>query len=64
MTTDSNENRFEVSADWMKACGKGDAAASFPVVRTYMAGHLPFAVLDMGNGHTWEVCAAWRGRFI
>lgn len=62
--TNYGEGRFEVSADWMKACGYGDAATVFPVIRSYMAGHLPFAVLDMGNGRTWEVCAEWRGRFI
>lgn len=55
---------FEVSADWMKACGKGDEAKAFPVIHSYMAGHLPFVDLDMGNGRTWTVCAEWRGRFI
>ena len=55
---------FEVSAEWMAACGKGNSAKVFPVVRSWMARHLPFVTLDMGNGHTWDVCAEWRGRFI
>jgi hypothetical protein len=58
------EGKFEVSGDWLKACGFGDEAKVFPVIRTWMAGPLPFALLDMGNGRTWEVCTAWRGRFV
>ena len=56
--------KFEVSASWMKACGYGDTAKVFDVVRSYMSGHLPFVDLDLGNGQTWTVCAAWRGRFV
>lgn len=55
---------FEVSADWMKATGKGDEAKTFPVLRSWMAGHLPFAELALGDGRKWEVCTAWRGRFV
>jgi hypothetical protein len=58
------EAMFEVSAEWMKACGYGDEAKAFPVIRTWDARLLPFAELDMGNGRTWDVCTEWRGRFI
>jgi len=55
---------FEVSASWMKACGKGDEAKVFPVLRSWMAGHLPFVEVELEDGRKWEVCAEWRGRFV
>jgi hypothetical protein len=58
-----NEGRFEVSAAWMKACGKGEAAKVFPCKQIYIKGGLTFADLD-DNGHTWTVIADWRGRFV
>lgn len=59
-----NRSMFEVSAEWMKTCGKGDEAKAFPVIRTWEVRLLPFAELDLGDGRSWEVCTAWRGRFI
>lgn len=55
---------FEVSAQWMKACGYGDKAKVFPVLRTYECGGWCFADLDMGNGEVWIVNTEWRGRFV
>ncbi len=55
---------FEVSAAWMKACGRGDEAKTFPVVRMWMAGHLPFVAVRLDDGREWELCAEWRGRFV
>ena len=54
---------FEVSADWMKACGKGNEAKRFRVIRTWDAGLLAFAELD-DNGHPWTVNTEWRGKFV
>jgi hypothetical protein len=59
-----SEGQFRVSAEWMKATGQGEEAKTFPVVRSYMSGHLPFAELDLGNGRTWTVCAEWRGEYV
>ncbi len=56
-------NKFEVSADWMKACGLGDEAKAFNVIRSYERGFLPFVDLDR-DGIEWTVCAEWRGRYI
>lgn len=58
------EGFFEVSADWMKACGKGDKAKAFPVIRSWMAGHMPFVAVRLEDGRDWELNAEWRGRFI
>ena len=58
------EGLFEVSAVWMKACGKGEDAKVFSVVRSYMAGHMPFVVVREDNGHEWVVNAEWRGKFV
>jgi hypothetical protein len=57
---------YEVSADWLKACGygTGEAAQAFPVVRSYMAGHLPMVVVRLDNAREWEVIASWRGRYV
>ncbi len=55
---------FEVSADWMKACGYGNEAKAFPVIRSWEVRLWPFVEVDMGNGRTWELNAEWRGRFI
>jgi hypothetical protein len=55
---------YEVSAEWMKACGKGDEAKVFRVIRSYEAGGWPFVVLDEGEGREWIVMAAWRGRYV
>lgn len=55
---------FEVSAHWMRACGRGDVATVFPVTRTWMAGHLPFVAVRLPDGREWELCAEWRGRFV
>jgi len=54
---------FKVSADWMKACGKGDKATVFKVLRSYTLRNLTFVDLE-DNGHVWVVCASWRGDFI
>jgi hypothetical protein len=64
--TQATENYYEVSADWLKACGlgNGEAAQTFPVVRSYMAGHLPMVVVRLDNGREWEVIASWRGRYV
>lgn len=61
---DVTEGYYEVSAQWMKACGYGEEAKAFPVIRTYMAGHLPFVVVRLDNGRAWDLCAEWRGKFI
>jgi hypothetical protein len=64
--TQATEGYYEVSADWLKACGlgNGEAAQAFPVVRSYMAGHLPMVVVQLDNGREWEVIASWRGRYV
>jgi ribosomal protein L37E len=59
---------FEVSADWMKACGFGEEAKVYPVISEYERGGYLFAELDRGNyatlGTTWTVNTNWRGRFV
>lgn len=55
---------FEVSASWMKACGMGEEAKVFPVLREWQAGHLPMAELALGNGRKWEVVTSWRGKYL
>lgn len=55
---------FEVSGEWLKACGYGDAAKAFPVLRSYDRGMMAFVDLDMGEGRVWTVNAEWRGRFV
>ena len=64
MTQD--EGFFEVSADWLKATGMGDGAEAktFPVTRAWVAGNLPFVAVRLDDGREWELCAAWRGRFV
>ena len=62
----TNQGYFEVSAEWLKATGKGDGtdAKAFPVIRTYMAAHLPMVVIKLDDGRAWELVASWRGRFV
>lgn len=58
---------FEVSADWMRACGFGEEARVFPVLRVYKRGGLNFADLDAPNfsdSKPWPVITNWRGRFV
>ena len=64
--TPTTEGYYEVSADWLKATGNGNGeqAQAFPVVRSYMAGHLPMVTVRLDNGREWDVIASWRGRFI
>lgn len=54
---------YEVSADWMLACGKGKVAKVFRVIRTYERGGWCFADLD-DDGREWTVNTEWRGRFV
>lgn len=59
---------FEVSAAWMKACGKGAQARAFPVleVQETRAADDFFSkmfVLDIGDGRQWVV-AQGRGRLL
>lgn len=54
---------YEVSAEWMKACGKGDQAKVFRVIRSYELGGWVFADLD-DDGRVWTVMTAWRGRYV
>jgi hypothetical protein len=57
---------FTVSAEWMKACGKGEEAKSFPIVseqefiRSPKGFHI-FYKLEVSPGYTWIV-AACRGK--
>jgi hypothetical protein len=44
--------------------GTGESAKAFPVVRSYMAGHLPMVTVRLDDGREWDVIASWRGRFI
>ena len=64
--TQTSESFYEVAADWLKATGNGtgESAKAFPVVRSYMAGHLPMVTVRLDNGREWDVIASWRGRFI
>ena len=55
--------KYEVSAQWMKACGFGDQARVFDVIRTYQAGPMIMVVVDH-DGRPWELIASWRGRFV
>lgn len=56
--------RYEVKAEWMKACGKGDSAKVYNVARVLGSnGHMTAIELDVGNGRVWTVIAEWRGRF-
>lgn len=57
---------FEVKMNWLHACGHRhyDKATAFQVIRTWDAGMMAFAELDMGDGRTWQVNTEWRGRFV
>lgn len=54
---------FEVSAEWMQACGYGSEAKAFSIIRTWNEGNLLFVEVDK-EGHPWTLIATWRGRFI
>ncbi len=59
-----NQGFFEVDGKWLTACGYGNQPKAFPVIRTYMSGHLPIVVVRLDSGREWELIASWRGRFI
>lgn len=55
--------RFEISAAWARATGKGDKPVTFDVVREYKRNGMTFIdVID--NGREWTINADWRGRFV
>ena len=56
-------DRYEVSVDWLKACGMGEEARVFPVIRSWKASWTTMAELDTPNG-PWIVLANWRGRYV
>lgn len=64
--TQATEGYYEVTAAWLKATGlgTGESAKAFPVIRSYMAGHLPMVTVRLDNGRAWDLVAPWRGRFI
>jgi hypothetical protein len=56
---------YEISAEWMNACGKGDKAKLVEVLSaTNSHPHMTALTVDMGDGRTWTVIAEWRGRFV
>lgn len=57
---------YEVSAAWMKASGKGDAAKVFYVAKAHppVKGLSYVELIDPQTGGTWAVIAEWRGRFV
>ena len=62
---------FEVSADWMKACGRGDQPRVFRVkaLETNLVGGQGFDAFvtleDQRGTRSYEwVCAVARGRFV
>jgi hypothetical protein len=62
------DRKFEISGQWMKACGKGDQPLVVPVksIETNMIGGKGFDALltvTMPDGREWQ-CFAARGRFI
>lgn len=61
-----NNGFYEVSLEWLHACGyrQYTQPTAFPVVRTWMAGHMPFVAVRLPNGNEWELNAEWRGRFV
>ncbi len=64
--TQETEGYYEVSADWLKACGygNGEQAKVFPVVRSWMAAHLPMVTVKLDDGREWDLIASWRGRYV
>lgn len=61
--------RFEVSAEWMKACGRGNEPGVFEIIREYKRGNWTFIdVVDWvapdGTVYTWTILTNWRGRFV
>ena len=59
----ANANFYEVSAEWMRACGKGTEAKVFPIHRVrgrLLGGALVVDVLD--GDRLWTVIHPWRGR--
>lgn len=62
--TQTGEGFYEVSAEWMAACGYGNEARVFPVERSWMAGGWPIIAVRLDNGREWVIMAAWRGRFV
>jgi hypothetical protein len=64
--TQAHESYYEVSAEWLKATGNGtgEQAQVFPVVRSWMAAHLPMVTVKLDDGREWDVIASWRGRYI
>jgi hypothetical protein len=60
-------DKFEVSAEWMKACGKGNSAKVFDVVRTVAEGRNGLTVIEISDpdtGRLWQVIPQWRGRYV
>jgi len=58
---------FRVSANWMRACGKGDSSATYQIKETNYnlagcKGFDAFVILDTPQGD-WTVAVA-RGEFI
>ncbi len=59
----ASANFYEVSAEWMRACGKGTEAKVFPIHRVrgrLLGGALVVDVLD--GDRLWTVIHPWRGR--
>lgn len=57
---------YEVSAEWMKATGQGDAAKVFTVRKAHppVNGLSYVELVDSATGQLWTVIAEWRGRFV
>lgn len=55
---------YEISGDWMKACGRGSEPRIVPILEA-SNNHPTMTALtvDMGDGKTWTVIAEWRGRY-
>ena len=55
---------FEVSGDWMNACGKGKTPKVFPVLCTQEKACVSIVTLALGNGQTWVVFDKIDGQMV
>lgn len=60
-----NANFVTVTAEWMRACGKGTEAKTFPIhaIRGRTPGGAVVVEVVETEGRLWTVILPWRGQF-
>lgn len=61
----NNANFVTVTAEWMKACGKGEEAKTFPIhrIRGRTPGGAVIIEVIEPDWRIWTVILPWRGKF-